>query len=416
MLFNLSGSAPEVFLDLAGAQGGAAAGSSAAPGGGSRRGGGAAGRATEAAEAAARQHLPALDVSSEGFNVEDAVYAMTTLNNLLRAAPQTYGKGERAPGLAGMLRCGVLRSSVLLVLAPALRGCAPAVCRYAVCAGALTWQPSQHVAASLASPHGCDTCPLPSLHAAVVTARVPQAMLAACDRIVDSRALQEFRALSKNAATISNVALVGAERIAERGGVALVAEMAAHVCPRRGAPTGCSFAQLAAYYCSFRTLVGRNSSPMLSHPVFPLSSPTTCADLHALPHRRGPARRPGNGAPGRRGQRRERRSGPAMRPASVANASCRGGGAAVYVKRPAARAAQRLPCVRDATAVPGEPARPHASAAAATPVAPCCSTLWRLRCGAASCRASASTCCTLKSRCGRWRPPPAPRWAASTRT
>lgn len=47
----------------------------------------------------------------------------------------------------------------------------------------------------------------------MVTAGVPQAMLAACDRIVDAPALQEFKRMSDNAAAMSDVAEV-------RGGLA----------------------------------------------------------------------------------------------------------------------------------------------------------------------------------------------------
>lgn len=45
----------------------------------------------------------------------------------------------------------------------------------------------------------------------MVTTGVPQAMLAACDRVVDAPALQEFKGLSENAAAMSDVAEVGAK-------------------------------------------------------------------------------------------------------------------------------------------------------------------------------------------------------------
>ncbi|PRW59286.1 MYND finger domain-containing isoform B [Chlorella sorokiniana] len=153
VLFNLSATAPEVYLNLpddeagppatgsgpatsdAGGSGASSRAPSSSAGGGSSGGsrGKAAGRSLAAAEAAARKHMAALDVSSPTFNVEDALFAINTCQNLLGAAPDIYG-------------------------------------------------------------------------AAMVTVGVPQAMLAACDRIVDAPALQEFKGLSDNAAAMSNVA------------------------------------------------------------------------------------------------------------------------------------------------------------------------------------------------------------------
>ena len=174
VITNLSGAAPHVFLNLASSGSNKAA---RGPTSGGAGGSGAAGGSAGAADAAVRAQLSALDVGAPCFNVEDAVFAMTTCSNLLTAAPTTYAKGACPRGR----------------LAAADKMRAVALERWRLHAGSGT-----HKLLS----------PLPLSPAAMVSAGVPEAMLAACDRIVDAPALEEFRALSDNAAAMSNVAQV----------------------------------------------------------------------------------------------------------------------------------------------------------------------------------------------------------------
>lgn len=209
MLFNLSASAPESYLDLAQPGGSGAAGSSSGTGNGG--GGGAAsgngsgnGSASgnPAADAVARKHLAALDVTSPSFNVEDAVFAISTCQNLLSAAPTTYGKG------ACWLGTGALWYAAHAV--PWLAMLLAILCRYRCALGpsVCSWTPARLLPGT---PH-----PAP---AAMVYAGIQQAMLAACDRVVDAPALQEFKGLSENAAAMSGVAEVSGWGWAGWGGV-----------------------------------------------------------------------------------------------------------------------------------------------------------------------------------------------------